>query len=101
MIKRTCPKCVKKSISIPFISNTFVCRECASTFKVSGLVLALESLVGALLGTASFYFIIFSSNWLVSLILVLGFVFTAHWGFNRFGQLKLAGIKGYRRAKNS
>ena len=101
MKKRICPECGKKSINVPLISNTFVCRECTSVFKVSGLVLALESLVGALVGTVSFYFIIFSSNWLVSFILVLGFVAVAHWAFNRFGQLKLTGIKGFRRAKNS
>lgn len=101
MIKRACPECGKKSIRVPFISNTFVCRECISVFKVSGLVLALESLFGSLVGTVSLYFIIFSSNWLIALILVLGFVAAVHFSFNRFGKLKLAGIKGFRRAKNS
>ena len=111
MLKRSCPECGKKTLSIPLLSTDYICRECTFIFYVPFVVKVILNLcVGIASIFIAYTLIEIMDQGVISLVtfgflkfLVLPFFATVIIKLVKmyFVPLQIGGVKGAVRRKNS
>ncbi len=110
MLCRKCPECGKKTLKIPVVSSSYICRECVSVFGISSwfkavavfveifVFLLLLQVCFSLLGNASISLVEFGL--LLYILVPLAGAIIVALITKYFGALSLKGVKGVRRGNS-
>ena len=100
MLKRKCPNCSRKTLSVPVLSNNYVCSECVSIFHQPWWANLLEAMVASALGTAAFFYLLFYFSWFGIFVVLVILPLLVDQLFRKFGPVKLGGVKGALRKRS-